>query len=82
MTGDFISGSSSVRILAIVYSNNSNIHYQFLPRSETPIAIASGLSNGQYEVSVFVIEESGLPFNRSAATPRNISLPEGKLTAI
>ena len=79
MTGDFISGSSAIGILAIIYSNDSNIHYQFISRSESPMTFVSGLPNGQYEVSVFVVEENGLPFRRSATVPRNVSLLEGKL---
>ena len=77
MTGDFISGSSAIGILAIVYSNDSNIHYKFLPHSEIPMGIVSGLLDGQYEVSIFVVEENGLPFSRSATIPRNVTLLEG-----
>ena len=81
VTGDFISGSSSIGILTIVYSldTESDIHYQFIPRSDIPMTTMSDLPDGQYKVSVFVVEENGLPFNKSATTPRNVSLVEGKL---
>ena len=36
------------------------------------------LPDDQYNVSVFVVEESGLPFNRSATRPRNVSVLEGE----
>ena len=81
VTGDFISGSSAIGILSVVYSpdNESNIYYQFIPHSDIPMTIMSNLPDGQYKVSVFVVEENGLPFNKSATTPRNVSLVEGKL---
>ena len=40
----------------------------------------TNLPSGQYyKVSVFVVEGNGLPYNRSAITPRNLSLTECKL---
>jgi hypothetical protein len=75
MAGDFIPGSSAIGILIIVYSadNESNIDYHFIHRSMT----TTNLPSGQYKVSVFVVEGNGLLFNRSATTPRNVSLVEG-----
>ena len=79
VAGDFISGSLAIGILVIVYANDSNIRYEFIPRSEIPMAFVTSLPDGRYEVSVFVVEENGLPFRRSATVPRNVSLREGKL---
>ena len=84
MTGDFIPGSSAIGILIVVYSanndsNNIMIKYHFMHRSNIYRTITmTNLPSGQYEVSVFVVEENELPFNRSATTPRNVSLVEGK----
>ena len=84
MTGDSIPGSSAIGILIVVYSanndsNNIMIKYHFMHRSNIRRTITmTNLLSGQYEVSVFVVEENGLSFNRSATTPRNVSLVEGK----
>ena len=79
VAGDFISGSLAIGILVIVYANDSNIQYEFIPRSEIPKAFVTSLPDGRYEVSVYVVEENGSPFRRSAALPRNVSLLEGEL---
>ena len=77
MTGDFIPGSSAIGILIVVYSadSESNIDYHFIHRSNVHTTTSvTNLPSGQYEVSVFVVEGNGFPFNRSATTPRNLSL--------
>ena len=79
VAGDFISGSLAIGILAIVYANDLNIQYEFIPRSEIPMAFVTSLPDGRYDVSVFVVEENGLPFRRSVTVPRNVSLLKGKL---
>ena len=85
MTGDFIPGSSSIGILLVVYpaddeSNNTMIKYHFVHRSNIYRTITmTNLPSGQYKVSVFVMEGNGLPFNRSATIPRNVSINERKL---
>ena len=80
-TGNFISGSLAIGILIIVYSpnNNSNIHYRFISRSDItiPVSTVSGLPSGHYKATAFAIEDNGLPFNRSAIQPRNVSVCEG-----
>lgn len=81
LTGDFISGSSATGTLIIVYSpnNNSNIHYWFISRSDftMPVTTVNGLPSGHYKATVFVVEDNGLPFNKSAIQPRNVSVCEG-----
>ena len=81
MTGDFISGSLAIGVLVIIYSPNddSNIHYRFISRQTDSalVTTVSGLPGGYYKASVFVVENRGLPFNRSATAPRNVSVCEG-----
>ena len=83
MTGDFIPGSLAIGILIVVHSadDNSNINYRLIHRSNihTTTSSMTNLPSGQYKVSVFVVEGNGLPINRSAATPRNVSFIERKL---
>ena len=80
ITGNLIPGSTVIGILIIVYSliNESNIRYIFSPHSGISTTTANSFPSGMYNVSIFVVEESGLPFNRSASIPRNISVIKGK----
>ena len=83
VTGDFIDSSSATSVLAIIYSADSrnNIYYVISPLSteeETLMTNISGLPSGQYNVSVFVLEENDLPFNRSASTPRSVLVGENQ----
>ena len=75
MTGDFIPGSQAIGILIVVYSADNDfniIKYHFVHRSNIRRTITmTDLPSGRYEVSVFVVEGNGFPFNRSATTPRN-----------
>ena len=77
VTGDVINGLTSMGILVIVYSrlNHSDVSYNFVPHPQDRMAIdftVMGLPYVHYEVSVFVVEESGLPFCRAAAMPRTV----------
>ena len=79
ITGNFIDGSTANSILVIIYSD-SRSSYMFSPPSneeEKLMTRVTGLPSGQYNVSVFVVEENGLPFERSATKPRNVSVREG-----
>ena len=83
MTGGFISGSSATSILVIVYStdNRNDIYYVISPLStegETLVTNISGLATGLYNVPVFVLEENGLPFIRSASTPRSMLVGDNR----
>ena len=62
-------------MLAIVYSNenDSDIHYTEARLLQTEIHL-TGLSGSTYSVSVFILEESGLPFNRAAHFLREINI--------
>ena len=81
-TGYFVDKSSAVGVLLIVFSlmNEDGIRYMFIPRpreSQDIETTLTGLSEGDYQVSFFVVDEGGLPFNRSANLPRNISISKG-----
>ena len=83
MAGDFIPGSLAIGILIMIYSadNESTIDYHHIHRSNVHTKLNTSMTNlpsGQYKVSVFVVEGNGLPFSRSATTPKDISLIEGK----
>ena len=76
VTGDFINGSSATSVLIIIYSTD-NVYYTISStEGETLVTNISSLPSGPYNVSVFVLEENGRPFNRSASTPRNVLVKE------
>ena len=80
VTGDFINGSSTSSILVIIYStdNRNDVYYTISSLSTEGETLVTniGLPSGPYNVSVFVLEENGLPFNRSASTPRSVLVGE------
>ena len=85
MTGDLIDGSATTGILIITYTltDDSTIHYNFVPyeaKQRGDYIVAMGLPGGQYEVSIYVMEESGFPFKRAAATPRSVWVNGNLLT--
>ena len=73
VTGDFIDGSTATGLLIIIYSAN-NTEYQLFQVRVKLEAVISGLLGGNYEVSVFVVEENGLPFSRAASKPKQITI--------
>ena len=84
VTGDFVTVPSPniMGLLIITYSlsNDLDIHYNVIPRSINGGKIVTsvlGLSIGQYNVSVFLLEENGLPFSRSTTIPKNVFIMEG-----
>ena len=78
VTGDFITNTSALGMLAIVYStiNDSDIHYTEARLPQTEISL-TGLSGNSYSVSAFDIEENGLPFNITATSPKEIAINRG-----
>ena len=77
VTGYLIDGSSTIGILVVVYSvtEDSCVHYKFVPhdtKQHEVYAVMMGPSNGLYKVTVYVMEESGLPFQRAAGRPRSV----------
>ena len=80
--GRFVDNSSAVGVLLIVFSftNEDDINYMFVQRPSGPQEIETtltGLSVGDYQVSFFVVDDNGLPFNQSANLPSNVSVSEG-----
>ena len=85
MTGDFIDGSTATGLLIIIYSltNDSDVHY--ITRgsmSQQPRNVhvsVPGLAGGEYGISVFVVEENGLPFERVATSPKLVAVETSKI---
>ena len=78
VTGDFITNTSAVGMLAIVYStdNDSDIHYTEARLPQTEIHL-TGLSENTYSISVFDMQHHGLPFNQAATLPTSANISQG-----
>ena len=75
--GGTIDGSTMIGLLIIIYSvsEDSDVYYNYVPhdnKQQGVFAVVTELPGGQYEVSVYVMEESGLPFQRAAVTPKSV----------
>ena len=87
MTGDFIDGSTATGLLIIIYSltNDSDVHYIYIARgsmlqqSKSVDMNVTGLAGGEYSISVFVVEENGLPFERVATSPKLVAVETSKI---
>ena len=68
--GDFVTGTSATGVLVIIYSNELT-RYHLAPRggySRLDTTVPS-LPNGVYKVSVFTVDENGIPFERVVKRP-------------
>ena len=79
ITGDFIDGATATGLLVIAYSlmNDSDIHYQGHTIGEHEQmfdTVIEELTGGGYGVSVFVVEEDGLPYERVVTQPKVVSV--------
>ena len=81
VTGDFINGSTATGVLAVIITE-SEIFYHLVERGSNKQQFADtiqGVVGGEHSISFFVVEESGLPFNRTASTPKVVTIENGKL---
>ena len=81
VTGDFINGSTASGVLAVfVDFFNSEMFYECIEPGNKKQQFAStiqGVVGGEYSISFFVVKESGLPFNRTALTPKVVTVENG-----
>ena len=79
VTGRFVEGSPATGVLVIV-SGDSGIHYHNSSKSGSGSheVTIPGLAGGDYAVSVFVVEENGLPSERAAIIPEHLSVEQSK----
>lgn len=76
VAGDFINGTTAVGLLVIVYSTNKadlDTHYTSMIALRQPslqITLSGLYSDHFYNVSLFVIDENGLPFHKAATQSR------------
>ena len=81
MTGDIIANSAITDVLVIIISNSDQL-YCLIPRQSNTLYFEdtlTGVSGGEYSVSLFVVEENGLPFSGAAAWPQLVTVTMSKL---
>ena len=74
ITGNFISDSPAAGVVVAVLST-SNISFYLLRREGNQLdneGILSTVRGGQHMVSIFIMDRTGLPFNRAATIPQNV----------
>ena len=79
MTGEFIERSTATGVLIAVLTT-SEIHFHLLSRDSWELELDGTITNlegGQHIVSIFVLEESRLPFSRVATVPQSVSVVKG-----
>ena len=77
MSGEFIEGSKAIGILAVIYShtNDSLTQYGLVPRISRQQRVSANFdcfSNGPRSISLFIVEENGLPFDRVASKVKSV----------
>ena len=79
MSGVIINGSSISGALAIIYDGNEIVHYRLIKaEGRRLLRNITGIREGEYKVSMFDVEENGLPFQRVASPPKTVFVVEGK----
>ena len=81
VTGRLIQGSTATGIM-ITDVSSSGTRFYLLAREKDQLeldGIISNLISGQHIVSAFVVDESGLPFNRTATLPQEVLVMQGNV---
>ena len=80
--GDFIDGSTATGVLAVfVDFSSSEIFYHLVKQGNNKQQFdgtIQGVVGGEHSISFFVVEESGLPFNRTASMPKIVTVENGR----
>ena len=84
LTWNFINGSKALGVLLVSYSLmlDADVHYDVIlrptthPRTQT--TLLPDLPGNKYNISMFVLQENGLPFIRSVAKPLAATVSGGK----
>ena len=81
VTSDFLNESTATGILGVIHST-PEIVYHLIKRERYALHVADtigGVGGGDHSVSVFVVEENGLPFNRTASIPKHVTVENSRL---
>ena len=80
MNGTFTDDSTATGVLVIVSSDSEVIYHKATREGSDKIkeVVISGLVGGEYSISVFVVEDNGLPFERVATLPQLVAVERSK----
>ena len=81
VTGTFTNDPRATGVLVIVSRDSEVIYHKATREGSDKIieTVISGLAGGEYSVSVFVLEDNGLPFGRVATLPQLVPVERGKV---
>ena len=83
MTGSFTDDSTATGVLVIVIGDSEVIYHMHKASRDGTDKIKeiliTGLAGGEYRISVFVVEENGLPFERVATSPKLVAVETSKI---
>ena len=84
VTGTLSNYPTATGVLVIVSSDSEVIYHKATHEGSDEIieAVISGLAGGEYSVSVFVLEDNGLPFERVATLPQLVAVERSKLVCV
>ena len=84
VTGKFTNDPTATGVLIIVSRGSEVIYHTATPEESDKIIepVISGLAGGEYSVSVFVVEDSGLPFGRVATLPKLVAVQRSKVVRV
>ena len=84
VTGTLTNDPTATGVLVIVSSDSEVIYHKVTREGSDEMieAVISGLAFGEYSVSVFVVVDSGLPFERVATLPQLVAVERSKLVCV
>ena len=84
VTGTLTKDPTATGVLVIVSSDSEVIYHKATREGSDEIieAVISGLAGGEYSVSVFVVEDNGLPFGRVVTLPQLVAVERCKLVCV
>ena len=84
VTGSFTDDSTATGVLVIVIGDSEVIYHKASRDGTDKIkeTLITGLAGGEYSISVFVVEENGLPFERVATSPKLVAVETSKIVLI
>ena len=84
VTGSFTDDSTATGVLVIVFGDSEVIYHKASRDGTDKIktTLITGLAGGEYSISVFVVEENGLPCERVATSPKLVAVETSKIVLI
>ena len=80
--GDFIDGSTAIGVLVVVIGTSETCYrYHLIQKEKTATHVTNTIRDvvgGEHSISVFIVEENGQPFSRTASTPKVVFVENGK----